>query len=152
MHSGWTFAIYVPCTLPPCPRGRVLTCPQLHVRALCPLEALVCGAIDHARSRLRNARASESMTMSLSTTARQAATATLHNAVGDDLDFLFQAVVQYAHPFRVGGGGVSSACGPSEGYSMDAGITRAVVEALVDAGNDSDVSRGPLQECVKMYR
>ncbi len=94
----------------------------------------MCGTIDHARARLHNMRSGESVTTSTTLSSRQATIDSVHSLVGDDLDFLFQAVVRYTHPFRVGGGGVSSQCGPSEGYSMDSGITRAVVEALVDAG------------------
>ncbi len=93
------------------------------------MEPLVCGALDRVRVRLAGPAQSAP-----SSQAFTAPTGAVHAAVTSDLKFLFAVVARYAHPFRLDGGGASSAVGPTQGYTMDAGVTRAVVEALAAAG------------------
>ena len=103
---------------------------QVLTRSFCPLEVLVCGVLDHAQVKCQGS----SFGHSSGAPSILMRTQSLQDAVAADLAYVCAVVLRYAHPNRVGGGGVSVAYGLDDGYSSDAGVTRHVIQALWDAG------------------
>ncbi len=97
---------------------------QVLTRSFCPLEALVCGVLDHARLR------AETPSFSRTTSALSL----VQDAVCADLEYVCQVVLRYGHPCRVGGGGVAKPPAFLPGYPADSGVTRATILALWEAG------------------